>query len=171
MGEAKEKDMAPAGISEARRRTVADREAALNISTYLKIKLLNMNRHDKSDDYFKEWLEKNLLRLISYEHLTTSIIKKWNSKRKEKILLWWWAFVSNKTYPYYSLAQFKFKRLLNLKVRQKFVAQLSLSNQKIWMHNFSRSQNFRGLRDCCKVILWIFSTLSLLIGRKNAKNS
>ena len=39
MGEAKEKDMAPAGISEARRRTVADREAALNISTYLKIKL------------------------------------------------------------------------------------------------------------------------------------
>lgn len=84
MGEAKEKDMAPAGISEARRRTVADREAALNISTYLKIKLLNMNRHDKSDDYFKEWLEKNLLRLISYEHLTTSIIKKMKLQTKGK---------------------------------------------------------------------------------------
>ena len=59
MGEAKEKDMAPAGISEARRRTVADREAALNISTYLNIKQLEKNPHDTCEEHLRTRIIKN----------------------------------------------------------------------------------------------------------------
>ena len=59
MGEAKEKDMAPAGISEARRRTVADREAALNISTYLNIKQLEKNPHDTREEHLRTRIIKN----------------------------------------------------------------------------------------------------------------